>query len=248
MKKPRFSGRLFSALIVVLLFFFNAPASNAQVSASLGHAAPYMWRGEKLSSGFVLQPSLDVGFSGFNINFFGNLDPNGGALGNAFHFNEADLAFSYSLGFKKMALSGGYIIYTFPTPSNGVILLNPTEEMFLQLETEIPLSPSLFLSYDFDGDKAAGDIKGIYAEFAISESYELGDFEIVYSNAFGIDAGYVQPQGDVGISHFFTTVSASKTINGFTLSPLLGFQVSMSDTYKELFGKTIFFGGLGFSI
>lgn len=97
--------KLFVCLLLVCCALTVAGAARAEeekptASASVDFLNQYIWRGYALSdSDMVIQPSLTVGYMGFSLNVWGNLDTNDknpvGPQHNA-NWNETDLTFSYS--------------------------------------------------------------------------------------------------------------------------------------------------------
>lgn len=233
-----------SALLLAAFLLFSVPTASAQVniSTSLFYGSPYVWRGEVLSTGFVLQPSVEASYGNFAVGFFGNLDPNGTASGDQFHFNEADLYASYGASVGGVAFGAGYTFYTFPTPTAGELELSPSHEIFASLGLEdFPIAPSVFVAYDFNA------YEGLYAEAALGRDIVLGAHPFATGLALGFDSGYVLGDGEEAFSHLALTVGSDFEAGRLTVSPMAGFQYSISDTYQELFGETIFYGGIGVS-
>lgn len=231
-----------------LLGLAQPVAAQIQFSSSVFYGSPYMWRGEKLSDGFVIQPTLEASMAGFSLAFFGNLDPRSPAVGEKLHFNEADLTLAYTVPVQAVSLSGGYTLYTFPTPGASTLGLSPTQEFFLSLEFEIPLTPSLLVVYDFDGDKAAGDLRGYYAELGLGHQGRLGGEAFSLNATLGLDAGYVLDNGQTALSHLALTAETGFAVGGLALTPLVGFQLSLAERYQDQFGQSVFYGGLGIDL
>ena len=230
--------------ILTLLAFvgFSAPAATAQVevSSSLFYGSPYVWRGEVLSSGFVLQPYVEASYQGFSLAFFGNLDPSGGSRGDTFHFNEADITAAYGTSFNGVAVGAGYTFYTFPTPTDDELELSPTQEFFGSVGLEnVPLAPSLMVAYDFDA------FTGLYAELGVGHTLNSGSQPFAIGLAVGFDSEYVLPDGESGLSHVALTAGTDFDAGNLTISPMAGLQLSVNETYQDAFGETIFYGGIG---
>src|SRR5690606_33756845 len=104
----------FLALLACTTLLAPGASAQVEVSFSVFYASPYVWRGEVLSKGFVLQPYVEAAYSGFSLAFFGNVDPNGGSDGSTMSINEADLTAAYAASFSGVDVGVGYTFYTFP--------------------------------------------------------------------------------------------------------------------------------------
>ncbi len=228
-----------------LLLLLCAPMvyGQATLSASLDANSRYMWRGEKLSSGSVLQPTVEVAWERVAVTFFGNLDPQSAAVSDKTHFNEADLTVSYAAPINGFDASFGYTFYTFPAPGADGLAWNPTQELYATVAAPLPLQPSLLLAWDFDGSKADGDIQGFYAEVGVGQSVGAWDM----AAAVGFDNGYVLASGERNLSHVGFSVARTLAFGPVELTPSLSFQHSLDATYQELFDTNTVYGGLGFA-
>jgi hypothetical protein len=230
--------RLVPAALFLLIF---APAAHAQVdvSSSLYYGSPYVWRGQVLSGGFVFQPTVSAGYGGFSLTFFGNVDPKSGAVGDKLHLNEADLTAAYGATLGGASLGAGYTLYTFPLPGGGEIDLQPTHEIFGSLALDaLPLSPSLLAAYDFTA------FKGLYAEAAVSHGVTVGGQPFDLGVALGLDSSYLLDD-ETALSHVALTIGTAFGTSRLEIAPLIGFQVSVADVYRDYMGSTFFYGGIG---
>ena len=219
-----------------------APAAFAQVSvsSSLFYGSPYVWRGEVLSSGFVLQPYVEASYQGFSLAFFGNVDPNGGSDGSTMSFNEADLTAAYAASFSGVDVGVGYTFYTFPGYPDDELEFSPTQEFFGSVGlSSVPLTPSLFVAYDFDA------FTGLYAEAAVGYEVLSGSQPIGLGLALGFDSEYALADGESGLSHVALTAGTDFEAGSITVSPMAGFQYSIDEAYQDAYGETVFYGGIG---
>jgi uncharacterized protein (TIGR02001 family) len=131
-------------------------------SGALAGMSQYLWRGYELSKdSVVIQPSLTVGYRGFEANIWGNLDTNDQytKTGKA-NWNETDLTLSYAREFGPMKLSGGYIYYAL----EGV---EDSQELFLKIGGNFLLSPTLSIYREI------ANYPGWYFNLGISHSFNL---------------------------------------------------------------------------
>ncbi len=155
-----------------------------EVSAEVALVSAYVWRGQVLNSGFVVQPQMTVAKHGFSINVWANYDlsENYDRAGNG--VSEFDFSLAYSLPFdvNQIAIDFGLVNYNFP--GNG--------------ETRVPSTTELFISGTFLSFKeyvtpsitAYGDIQeadGVYVLFDIFAPYEVYEY---LSVAAGASAGW----------------------------------------------------------
>lgn len=139
-----------------------APVATASTDLSLLSA--YVWRGQVVNKEAVFQPSFTMGKNGFAINTWGNANLTDAVTEDAPEFSELDLTVSYSKSIGDVALSGGYIEYTFPnTVAKG------TRELFASVGYNgLPIVPTLSVNYDID------EADGAYGNFALAYNKTLG--------------------------------------------------------------------------
>ncbi len=108
-----------------------APSIPTSATASVSYLSQYVWRGLVLSDGWVIQPSIDFNYGGFNANLWMNYDRNPDIQ----QTNETDLTLKYTYSVKDLSLSAGYIYY-------GVVGAND-EEAFVSASYATILNPSI---------------------------------------------------------------------------------------------------------
>ena len=98
----------------------------------------YIFRGyEQSKNSVVIQPSMTVGYRGFEVNLWGNLDTNDKfTKADKANWNETDLTLSYAHDIGPIKLTGGYIYYAL----EGV---DDSQELFLKIGGNFLLSPTL---------------------------------------------------------------------------------------------------------
>jgi len=173
----------------------STPAAPEQTSTPVsfrGDAAlfsKYLWRGQRLTNDWSLQPSGTVTAGPFSLNVWGTLDlaacnegdtlflennpgappvNHGGMRGK---FSEIDYTFSYSGQVRKTSWTAGAIVYTFPERS---ATLRATTELYGGVTFQAPLSPSATLYVDVDESSADGGKTGLYLKLATFHSFPVG--------------------------------------------------------------------------
>jgi uncharacterized protein (TIGR02001 family) len=132
------------------------------LNGNVAFLSQYIWRGYELSKdSLVIQPSLTVGYRGFEFNLWANLDTNDHYTGKkGFNVNETDLTLSYTHDLGPVKLSGGYIYY-------GVEQGNDAQELYLKIIGNVLLSPTLSIYRDISYSP------GWYLNLGFSHSFKL---------------------------------------------------------------------------
>lgn len=161
---------------------------GAEADAAL--VSKYLWRGQRLTNDWSLQPSGTFSVGGFSINVWGNLDlaavnegdvllisenpasTPGNRRGLQGKFSEIDYTFSYQAIASDASIQFGSIVYTFPDRSGS---LPSTVELFggVALET-VPLSPEFTLYVDVDESRKDGGSTALYFQAGASHAFTLG--------------------------------------------------------------------------
>lgn len=148
----------------------------------------FMWRGQRLTDGWNLQPAATLGIKGFSVNVWGKFDlqarsegdnyflrgnpdaPGGGANGLQGKFGEVDLTFSYAREVGDVSLEAGTITYILPYSRASC---PSTTEIFGALSLDsVPLAPAARLNIDVDESRERGRT-GVYLELGASHSVGL---------------------------------------------------------------------------
>lgn len=167
-------SRLAPKLLLTGLLPFTVPNALAQetdppkleASGEVTATSKYLWRGQRLTNDWSLQPSGTFSFGGFSFNAWGNLDltavnegdslpisgnpeagpgRNNGLKGK---FSEIDLTASFAHSIKAVDLEAGVIFYSFPERAAS---LPSTTELYWSIGIpEAPLSPTATLYIDVD--------------------------------------------------------------------------------------------------
>ena len=154
--------------------------------ASVGIHSTYVWRGFGLSDdSIVIQPSMTVGYKGFAMNLWGNLDTDYYAEDTT-KYNETDITLSYDGAYEKLGYGAGYIYYALDGTDD-------TQEIYGTLSYDVLLSPTLAFYYDVDSFSGA-----YYVTFDISHSFPIGE---KYSLDLGALVSYMDDNEDYDAFH-----------------------------------------------
>lgn len=173
---------VFGVLVVVSLvgvsFAEDAIESKGiGVDVTLDFNSKYIWRGQNLVDDWVMQPGASMGFGGFTLGVWGNVDMTN-ENGEEWEFTEADYYVDYSGSLAEgIGYSIGYIYYEFPQAGGD------TQEVYGGLSLDTFLSPSVTWYYDFD------QVEGSYVAFGLGHSIELSK-EFPLALDLGLNIGW----------------------------------------------------------
>jgi len=215
-------------------------------------ASKFMWRGQRLTDGWNLQPSGTVGIKGFSVNLWSKFDlqavsegdnyylrgnrdaPDGGGNGLRGKFSEVDLTFSYARELGDISVEAGTLTYILPY--NGESCPSTTELFAAFSLDSIPLAPAARLSIDIDESRERGKT-GLYLELAATHSVALSrgrrksvDLTATLGIANSGFAGYCYEFDEAGLHDVGFSVSLPMEIGrGWSSNLFLG--------YSSLLGK-----------
>ncbi len=153
-----------------------ADASKPTAGIDLGVFSQYIWRGLELShNSVVIQPSVTLGYEGFSLNVWGNMDTDLRVRNSDAHtskYTETDTTFSYAKSLGPVKLTGGYIYYALGgTPPAGSSDVNASsldsQEVFVSATLDTILSPTLSIYREIAHSPAW------YVNFGISHSQPI---------------------------------------------------------------------------
>ncbi|MCE5282698.1 MAG: hypothetical protein LLG93_11400 [Deltaproteobacteria bacterium] len=131
----------------------------------------YVWRGyESSRNSVVIQPSMTIGYKGFSVNLWGNMDtapysPEGKSYTGT--WNETDLTLSYTKTLGLFNVGGGYIYYSLASLNKDAADRNDVQELFATVSLNTILSPTLTVYKEID------HYRNWYFLFGISHVLEL---------------------------------------------------------------------------
>jgi hypothetical protein len=167
--------RTLGLLVMCGLLLGTAAAQEASLYSASADAAlvsKYIWRGQRLTNDWSLQPAVALNAWGnmdlTAVNDFNPGDPRSGSGdGLKGKFTEIDYTVSYDYSFDTVSVGAGTIFYTFPERFAS------TTEIYgsISLDT-LPLAPSATIYIDVDETSASGDT-GAYFLFGAGHSIAL---------------------------------------------------------------------------
>lgn len=172
-------------------------------------ASKYIWQGFDYSNGgMVLQPEAYLTVDNFSATLWFNHDIDTNKS------DEFDLYLQYDWPFTNHGLSTGYAYYDYPQNEPHRDGWDASQELYMNISIEAPLSPSLSIHIDFD----AGE--GAYYALGVSHDYEITE------NIFTLAANifYHDDYFDTsGIPSFELSASTSLNMTSFTISPSISY-------------------------
>lgn len=233
-------------LAVLLVSAAYPAAARAENSAGLSMAvmSNYVWRGAKLSDGWVAQPSMDFAMGPLSANFWANYD------GDAGEASETDLTLAYSRNIDKLTLDVGYIYYALDGAAD-------TQEVYASASYNFVVSPSFTVYYDYD--EGTGGFAVLALDYAkeLSQNMTLGlgaSASYVFENAVvGVDAA-----GNEYSALHNGEVSASLSVSvsdALSIEPMAAYSFPLSDDAKDAIKAysvdgdgSVFYGGVTASL
>ena len=177
-----------ATLVLVLVigsFVGTAAAQEYSFGGDLAVVSKYIWRGQRLTNDWSMQPSMTMAIDGFSFNVWGTMDlmavnegtgrllinENPATIGSGNNglqgrFSEIDYAFAYDHSFDDVSVGGGVIFYTFPDR------FDTTTELYGTVGFDsVPLDPSVTLYVDVDETSAGNGDTGVYVNIAAGHSF-----------------------------------------------------------------------------
>ena len=225
MNYKRTKKLIISITATAFLFAAGIPAAMAEeemptADASVSIYSTYVWRGFGLSDdSIVIQPSMTVGYKGFAMNLWGNLDTDYYAEDTT-KYNETDITLSYDGAYEKLGYGVGYIYYALDGTDD-------TQEIYATLSYDVLLSPTLAFYYDVDSFSGA-----YYVTFDISHSFPIGE---TYALDLGALVSYLDDNEDYDAFHN-GVLSASMTFpigKYFSITPEINYSFALSSDAED---------------
>ena len=220
----------------------SAEEAPAKLQGSVGAVfnSKYIWRGQNLLDGPVLQPEGCLTYAGWTGTVWANYDADEGD-----EWTELDYTLDYtaSLGvvapsLEILSVSVGYTYYTFPPlrhhPEVGVH--DDSHEVYAGLSLDALLSPSLIVYYDFD----QGD--GMYYEAAIAHSFSLGVPVLSLGGSVGYNDGQWAYESSFSAALLSVALDVPVT-KALTWNATAAVSVALDSQYEDEF-----YGGTGLSL
>lgn len=224
-------------------------AAHAEVeksaSADVSVMSNYVWRGQKLSDDWVIQPSISLGYGGFGANLWANWD------GDSSELTETDLTLSYSHDLTdKVGLEAGYIYYALDSVPD-------TQEIYVGASVDVLLQPSVTLYYDIDEGSGGFLVVSIGHSIPLPKDISL---DLGASASVDLENKVMGPGEDgsefTGLYNGELSASLSIPVTGdITVTPMLAYSFPLSDDAENAIESVsfdgdsdIFYGGVNVSV
>lgn len=250
-------GQILLAVLVMCISFSGAYAEEIKKGgyASIDVMSNYVWRGQKLSNSWVIQPSLGINYGAFGASIWSNYDSDrveatsGDSSGHG-KITETDITLTYTHSIDKLTLTGGYIYYAL----EGA---NDTQEIFITVSYDTFLSPFLTLYYDYDEGNGAFIVAGIGHSIPVTKDMSVRLGASASYNLRNKVMGY--DSGGKRFSNFYNAeVSASLTVpvyKNITITPKIAYSMPLSNDAKAAIKgisddnkKNILYGGINLTL
>jgi len=217
-------------IVTMWICLFAIALLPGAVAPQVDLVSRYVWRGFDLlpDNHMAIQPSLtiDLGASGFSLNVWSSF-----ALANRADFkysDEIDLTLSYEFAMPEgWELSAGFTHYAFWFAEDFSFKDSTSQEVYVTAaRTDLPLSPTLSLYYDFNLGS------GLYVTLG-------GSHELKVSEKIGMEMGGLigfnsrQYIDKTGFSDIDLYVKAPLTLGKLTLTPSLNVMIPLLDEVNE---------------
>lgn len=182
------------------------PPHNFSFSWDITLASKYLFQGRDYSNGKpVVQPEFTVTFKDFSAILWSNYDL------HIKEANEFDLYLQYSREMEKLLLTTGYAHFNYPHRDGWA----PSQEVFIELSSNVILSPLFSVHYDFDAGKGSYSTLGINHDMETS----LGALSFVINlfyqdNYYGL-SGFPSIEFNGGLEHSIGSFSITPAISYF---------------------------------
>ncbi|MDQ7786020.1 MAG: hypothetical protein RDU01_00260 [Thermodesulfovibrionales bacterium] len=251
-----------SIRILVLAMIITAMAAGslyaedikAEGTVSADVMSNYVWRGQKLSNSWVVQPSVGIAYGVFGANIWASYDSDrpeatSGDTGHG-EMTETDVTLTYTRSIDKLTLTAGYIYYALDSA-------NDTQELFVSAGYDTLLSPTLTIYYDYDEGQGAFVVVSVGHSFEVIKEMSLDLGASVSYNIKNKVMGY-DKNGDDFNNFYNGEITSSMTIpvwKAVTVTPKIAYSFPLSSDAKEAIknisddgDKDIFYGGVNLAL
>lgn len=154
----------------------EATAERPTVNVNVSFYSQYIWRGYELShNSFVMFPTVTVGYKGFYLNWWGDIDTDYAGRPDGLQCWEQDYLLWYTNSWKKLNYTIGYIYYhTMPAH---------TQEIWVALGLAIPLNPTFSAWRDIEHTES------MYYNLALSHSFPIPKDRVCWKYDLSLDVG-----------------------------------------------------------
>lgn len=247
---------VFAMILTCSFSMGNTYAEETKTSgfASVDIMSNYVWRGQKLSNSWVVQPSAGITYAGFDANIWANYDSDWTEAGSTEtghgEVTETDLTLSYSFSLDKFTFTAGYVYYAL----EGA---NDTQELFLSAGYDVILNPTLAIYYDYDEGQGAFIIASIGHSFDLGKDIPLSVGASASYNINNKVMGF-DNEGDDFSNFYNAELSSSVSIpitKAFSVTPKIAYSFPLSNDAEDAISsisddgdKDIFYGGVNLTL
>ena len=236
-------------IAIVLMLGFSISNLYAEEKKTLGYASVdvmsnYIWRGQKLSNSWVIQPSVGITYGSFGTNIWANYDS------DRTDTTETDLTLNYSFSVNKFKFAAGYIYYALKGADD-------TQEVYVSTNYDTFLKPTLTIYYDYDEGDGAFILASICHSFGLSKDIALNLGASASYNINNKVMGF-DSEGDDFSNFYNGELSSSLSIpisKAITLTPKIVYSFPLSNDAKNAIksisddgDKDIFYGGINMTL
>lgn len=181
------------------------PPSSLSIGWDITLASKYLFQGIDYSDGKpVVQPEATLTVKDLSAILWFNHDL------HTTDSNEFDLYLQYSREVQALSLTAGYAHYNYPHREGWT----PSQEVFIDISSSVPLNPSLSTHYDFDAGKGTYFTLGISHEIELSlGALSLGT-NLFYQNNYYEATGFPSMEFNGGLGY---------SIRSFTITPSISY-------------------------
>ncbi len=237
------------SLALVLTLLISAGSLYAGETKTSGYASVdvmsnYVWRGQKLSNSWVVQPSVGITYGGFGTNIWANYDSDRSEA------TETDLTLNYSFSLNKFNFAAGYTYYALEGADD-------TQEVYFSANYDTLLKPTLTIYYDYDEGDGAFILASICHSFGLSKEIALNLGASASYNINNKVMGF-DSEGDDFSNFYNGEVSSSLSISiskAITLTPKIAYSFPLSNDAKNAIrnisddgDKDIFYSGINITL
>jgi len=228
--------QIVSVTLFLVLFSGMVSAENsAAIGGDLGVYSAYVWRGLVFDEKPVLQTDVWMEVDGISMVFWGNCDLTDEDNEFIAQYNEWDVYLSFPLKSYKYLTLGGEIDYL-SFPSSSGFSGASTSEISGWVETNFPGSPRLQVFWD------VWQWHGIYANFSVTHSLELGPGVLIFNGAAGWGNANHNRQSGVaesgGLLDVFAGVAYDWSATSWlTLTPAVSFTSILQNDIRDFYNS-----------
>jgi len=245
---------VFLVLLLSTILAGSVFAEEPKVSgtASVDVLSNYVWRGQKLTNSWVIQPSIGITYGSFGANLWANYDSDSQIDEGDEHgeFSETDLTLNYNFSVDKWNFGLGYIYY-------ALTGFNDTQEIYLSTSYSTLLNPTLTIYYDYDEGNGAFIVASVSHSFDV---YKGSSLKLGASASYNIEnkvMGFDEENEE--FSNFYNgEVSAGLSIpltKSISITPKVAYSFPLSDDAEDALERIsndgqqdVFYGGINLTL